>query len=199
MERNRTHRIPGPAFDKIAELYVKGWTAAAIAKELEQTAWPVHFKTVQRIVREWRERDQGSRGPWSVRDAEDDEAHLVLPVWGAMLQELARVFPDPGRPDFMDSLRRLTISQARWIARVRRVVPDLPAAQVADVAMAYDRQELLGGSAHVLDEYLAFAPWRGEEQRVAYRAAIRAGWVQSVADLPSTRSTTEGLEQGADE
>ena len=93
--------------------------------------WPAGFKgddvpsvrTVQSIVSEYRQR--GPSDPWSLAMAHGDEAKLVMPVLEELIEQTE------GRA------WQLTTDEARWIAAIRRVAPDLDLWQVYLLAREY--------------------------------------------------------------
>ena len=78
------------------------------------------MRTIQRIVADAPDDDSG---PWSILDAEDDDATLVLPV----LWELHN----------RHGVKAITRGAARCIVQVRRAVPDCPPDFVWRYAMQY--------------------------------------------------------------
>lgn len=83
---------------------------------------------------------------WMVARASADEARLVLPAIAFLITK--------GRP-----LPRLTITRAKWIAKLRAIDPDMPAGSAVVLARLYEAYEASNGDMHEVDRYLATADW----------------------------------------
>ncbi len=169
MGARRKSRIDGDVQVAIDELALKGWGPTQIYKQLERqpefAGRVPTSRTIQRRVNELALRD--SSGPWSLADAKDDEAALVLPVLAAVIEgtEAQRVY--------------VTQAEAERIVRIRRAVPDLlPTLDLMLLARVYLLREQQGMSTTDLDAFLAFAPWRSEDARERYRQALHFGWIK---------------------
>ncbi len=99
---------------------------------------------IKRVIRDLRPRD--TSGPWRLADADPDEAALVLPV------------RFDGEHEWL-----LSTEEAGWIAKVRRVAPDLPSEAVLNMVWSYMSWQQRGHDTALLDLVLAGAPWRGQE------------------------------------
>jgi hypothetical protein len=127
-------------------------------------------RTIHNIVREHTPRDDTD--PWALADAEADEAALILPVLAAIIEKTE------------ERRSYLTQAQARWIVRIRRAAPDLNAWMVYLIALNYMALAEHGLPHNRLDAYLAFAPWRSQENRWRYNKATEkdpARWDDSFA------------------
>lgn len=121
------------------------------------------YRTVQRIAAEVNLPD-GS-GTWHPIQADPEEAALVLPV-------LARVIEvSKGK------IREFTNDQARYIARVRLMVPDLPLYAAFQAAESYQHLLSRGTTTNDLDAFLAFAPWRDDQAERRLKWARKNGWL----------------------
>lgn len=109
-----------------------------------------HIKTVRRIARSPVRDDSG---PWTLAEADGEEAALVLPVLAAVMQRTE------GR------VTGFTTKQAEWVQKVRQAAPDLPPWHVWQAAMSYFHAVGKGREVGVLslNALLAFAPWRSVE------------------------------------
>lgn len=169
MTKRRKPRIDGDVQAAIDDLILKDWGATQIYNHLdrqEKFAGRVPTpRTIQRRVSELASRD--SSGPWSLADAKDNEAALVLPVLAALIDgtEAQRVY--------------VTQAEAERIVRIRRAVPDLlPTLDLMLLARVYMLREQQGMSTTDLDSFLAFAPWRSEDARERYHQALKSGLIQ---------------------
>jgi hypothetical protein len=143
---------------RIRERAVMGWSAPAIWRELEDAhvVGRPALRTVQRVVREL-QLDTDS-APWSLLDADFDEAELVPPVLAAIILVTSA------------DVSTITRAEAAAVARVRRAAPTLDLYASFLVARLYlvaqehanDRLKL------ELDLYLGLQPWRSQELLDAY-------------------------------
>jgi hypothetical protein len=156
---HRGRRIDPDIEAEIRKLVLEGWTPPQIERHLsskEDFADRVpDIRTIRRRVAwYWPEDSRGdTSGPWTWADADGEEAALVLPVLGAVLDHTQ------GR------IAGFTKNQARWVLKVRRAAPDLDPWYVWRVAAAYQLAVQKGTEADrdSLDALLAFAPWRSQE------------------------------------
>ncbi len=111
-----------------------------------EITWVPSLRTIQEVMRQHSPPDPS--GPWSVADALDDDAALVLPVLAAIAERTS------GRRS------SFTRREAELIAKIRRAAPDLDLI----AAFAYAREYMLckerGVSTDDLDIGLAFSPWK---------------------------------------
>ena len=115
------------------------------------------LRTVQRIHRKAMPPD--TSGPWSLADADPDDAALVLPVLAAAIERSG------GR------WQRFTQDLAGWIVKVRVAAPDMPPLWAFSVAQAYQAGQKHKEAVDGLDQMLAFAPWR---DKVHFRRYVQA-------------------------
>ena len=108
------------------------------------------LKTINNHRRRLRSPDPDQ--PWSVFDAEPGEAELVLPV----LRKLQNL---PSRPGFL-----MPLEIAHALIAIRRAAPDVPAWSAYHLAVF----AVAGLSLQSVHAYLAFAPWRSDENAQAY-------------------------------
>lgn len=156
---------------EIRRLTLEGKTPREItaALELDQRfadRAPVK-KTVERYVQKSTIVDASA--PWSWTEAPRDQAALILPVLGAVLERTR------GR------VGSFTKEQAIWVERVRGATLDLGPWYVWRVAQAYQLAVQRGGDAdrESLDALLAFAPWRSFEAAARFREwawRVHPGW-----------------------
>ena len=167
-------RFDGEIQDQIGVLFLKGWSAAQIERQL-QLDFPEHrvpsSRTIQRVVKSLQEDDSSDEpadSEWSMANARGDEAQIVLPVLRAVVQE--------------SQGRRLSISirEAEWIVKVLRAAPGLPPWPAYVLATKYMQREARGAQNLMLDLSLAFQVWTGME-------AVRDFW-DSIGDNPAMAS-----------
>ena len=130
------------------------------------------LRTVQRLVAKLTPPKPSD--PWSLADAEGDEAGLILPVLASVIEETR------GQSQY------LTQAEADWIVRIRRAAPDLDPVIVYALAGSYPVWAERGGT-NPLDALLAFAPWRSNENRQRY---LRAGGFIRI-EMPETRTDSQ--------
>jgi hypothetical protein len=156
MATNATaHRLDPGTQSLVEGLAIEGRTAAQIERALADqgirpASWPSR-RTIQRIVKAARTHD--SSGPWSLGDAKDGEAQIVLPVLRAYLNLTALREVREERDHF------ITRAEARWIVRVSRAAPELHPFDVYRLARAYLARESRAEPTYDLDALLAFTPW----------------------------------------
>ncbi len=178
MTQPRRKRSVLPAIlGRILELIaIPGASAAGIHHQLEEEAESgnANFKgddipsvrTVQSIVSEYRL--PGPSDPWSLADAQGDEAELVMPI----LQEV--IEHTEGR------VCQLTSAEAKWIAAIRRLEREpypkgLGPWDIYLLAREYVLLKERGEPTTGVDAYLAFKPWRSLEAAFRYREALDKG------------------------
>lgn len=167
---------------------VEGWalegrTPAQIEGELGKAGirhaeWPSR-RTIQRTVQAVRVEDRS--GPWSLADATDDEAQLILPILRAYLN-LTSLRPVRSSRDLF-----ITKAEARWIVKVQRAAPGLHVVNVYRLVRAYLAREVRRLPTYDLDALLAFEPWDDEPRtrsdgvpyltRETYEKGVREGWI----------------------
>lgn len=164
IQKRRARRIHPDVQAEIENLALKGFGASQINVKLhehfgakEPSKLP-HLKTIQRVISDTVPRD--STAPWRLADAVAEDAALVLPVLAAVIEE------SEGR------VANLTIGQARWIAKLRHVAPDLALWTVYVLANTYMRCEEWNMPTADLDAYLALTPWRDDACRQRYAAVL---------------------------
>ena len=169
--RRRGRQIDPYVQYEIEEKTGLGWTPKqihrwfeeqVIDKRLPESKLPGE-RTLQRVAEEATMRD--TSGPWRIADADDPEdAKLILDV-------LANVtVHSTGKK------HSFTKEEARWVLRVRKIVPDADPVKVWFVARAYQLYQSRGLDSRALDMYLAFAPWRGVPHMRLYLDAV--DWVK---------------------
>lgn len=172
-------RIDGDIRELIEALALRGWTPASIHRHLTRQpkfrSRAPSARTIQRIVKALSPHDPS--GPWSLGD-DDVDAALVLPTLATVIEET------DGRK------LQLTRAEVSWVARIRRVAPDLEPWDAYVVAVQYMLCLEYGDSTTELDAWLAFAPWREGPGRERYQAAIARGHLQGVV-------STEGYPEEA--
>jgi len=169
----RRGRLPTDADieDEIRRQALKGQPPNEITRTLELDPRfadrAPSLRTVQRYVKKFTAKDTSE--PWTWAEADGEEAALVLPVLGAVMERTE------GR------VTHFTKEQAKWVAKVRGAAPDLDAWYAWGVAMAYRVAAEEGGEADraSLDALLAFAPWRSleaTERFLQWAGRHRAHW-----------------------
>ncbi len=168
--RQRRRSWPLSVLGRIKEMAASELSAGAIHRrlELEANSGEADFgpadvpsqRTIHNIVREHTPKDETER--WLLMDAEGDEATLVLPVLATIIEKME------GRRS------SVTQAEAQWIVRIRRATPDLDLWTVYTLALAYMMGPEEGTKDH-LDAFLAFAPWRSEDDRRRYNKATEKG------------------------
>ena len=140
---------------------IAGGGIRAILRKLEQD-FPDRVpteRTVGDIVREVRPPDQSK--PWLAEDADPNEAAVILPVVGAVLEHSA------------GEVRAITNAEAEWIYLIRTIAAvddDLwDAYRLARLAVSGFRDDVIC--------YLALTPWLDNGER--YLRAVERGLVES--------------------
>jgi len=129
-------------------------------------------RTIQRIAKGI---DTSSEEAWTVAGANPEDVPLILPV----LRELA-IASDGQRLS-------LTWREAAYALRVIRAAPDLVVRMVLQWALTYARRDAAGEAVTDLDIALAFAPWRGQNERSEFSERV----INRSATV--TRDTTPGF------
>lgn len=135
---------------EVTRLVREGFEPAQIARELERKQWlgsdPVSSRTLQRMVRDLRPTDDS--GPWSLAEADADQARLILDVLSYAIGSMsgARAWP--------------SADLARWIAHVKAAAPGVPASWAYGLAWAYQTRQ--AEDTRLLDMALALRPWASE-------------------------------------
>ncbi len=167
---------------KVEDLALAGHTAAQIHRQLVADGVPADerpsLRTLQRVVRTIRFEDQS--GPWSLSDANGDEALLILPILRAYLNLM---YTQTGSSDHR---LYLTKAEARWVVRLSRVASELDVFNLYRLVRAYLGRESRGQPTYDLDALVAYTPWddtitphggREYSMREAYQSGIREGWL----------------------
>src|SRR4051794_1240718 len=118
----------------IYQLVQEGFTARQIYHELGAKGLlsgdnDVSLKTVQRRVREFARLDPS--GPWSMVEADPEEARLVLDVSAFVYSET-------------EGRAWISKERAKWIVRVRVTCPTIPIVLINWVAREYQRLHSTG-------------------------------------------------------
>src|SRR5829696_5625872 len=131
----------------IYQLVQEGYSAAQIYRELNAKGLlgenPFTPKTVERRVREFARLD--ASGPWSMVDADPEEARLVLDV-------LAFAYAET------EGRAWISKERAKWIVRVRTACPTISDELAGWVAREYQRLTSAGGDTQHLDLFLGTRP-----------------------------------------
>jgi len=167
--RNRRRNLSGDVGKRLSELYFEEHRATAIANKLveEFGANAPSVRTVQEIVREYRENEEGTAGiePWSLSKAADgEEARLVLEVLDAVIEQTE------GRR------RTLTGGEAAWVLKLRRAATTLPQWNVYCLSRLYLQRVAAKKGTGDLDAYIAAEAWLPEKMG-RYSAFVARGWV----------------------
>jgi hypothetical protein len=156
-------------------------TPTQIHRELERRLGKEHvpaLRTVQRVMADVTPKDAA---PWQLAEADPDDAAVILPVLGAVIERTE------------GQVRQVTRGHAEWIGRLRRADPTLPAWTAFALARIYVAQVDRGQSTAPFDELMALAPW-GNPQR--YQTATRRGWTAVLSPrLQQDLGLLEGLEK----
>lgn len=162
-------RIDGWALDEIiAQATIPGRTPAQILERMKENPDSQgrilpSLRTVERIVKELRASDEAD--PWNIDDTSSDSARVVLDV----LRDL--IF------DGHLSHPRISKAAARWVVRIRGIVPspELDSWAVWLLAQLYRSRVEKGLGTDDLDCYLAFRPWQDTWSYSAYHFALDRG------------------------
>lgn len=174
MKRARKRSWPPAVLKRIAELVPTGASASRIHDQLENEALKgqaqfsvteiPRLRTVQNIVADLKPRDPS--GPWSLADADTDEAALVMPVWREVVDYT------------QGKISHLTTAEAKWIVRIRRVAPELYPNGLSfwniyllarEYVLLIEQKKPTTGP----DVYLAYAPWESLLAALRYEEALR--------------------------
>lgn len=169
---SRRRRIDPDIHEEIVARVLEHWTPSKIHQWLEtsfedKSRLP-SLRTVQRIVSDITAEDRS--GPWSLRQAEGDDARLILDVLAVFLERTTR------------QRVYLTKTEADYVLKIRKAVPDEDLWAVFRLARLYVLREVKGEDTHDLDGYLAFrAGVRSDETRMeTYRRVHQRLWSGSV-------------------
>lgn len=138
-----------------------------------------HLRTIQAKLRERRPGAQPRADRWTVREADPEDAALILPAL-AMAQ---RRLGDSGGP------ARLTKGHAEWIARLRRASPRMSVEAAYTLAAAYWTAEQSGWGTPGLDRFVAMELWRAPLAEQLHAYAV--GWTDTVMTGPGTSLAEE--------
>lgn len=155
ISRRRGSRTDPDVLAAIQERASEGWKAAAIQRDLDgsdEFAGRVPTaRTIQAIVQGTRSRTDEA---WSLIDSDPDDLRFALPA----MREL-----------FANSGGRigagLSTGVVRWIARLRRADPEIPAAVAFRLAIGYRHAERTQKRerAREEDRKLVTRPWRRDQ------------------------------------
>ena len=156
--------------DEIEARSSAGMSAPEIHRVLKQSQTSESsvptLRTIQRIVADMAPRD--TSGLWTAEHAQERPRPILDTLVAVIEQTHGRV-------------TALTREEARWIARLDTVAPDVRPFEWWRIARLYLGRINRSERTHDLDAFLAFAPWRGGEAgRRRYDNALRAGWIQPV-------------------
>ena len=122
------------------------------------------LRTIRRVVNDVRIEDPS--GTWGIKDADAEDARLVLDTLAYVILET------------QGKKCTLTITEAEWVLRVRKVAPDASPHTVWRLAREYMRLESRGiADSAPLDQYLAFKPWKSANGFANYSMAVDQGWI----------------------
>ncbi|MCH8993429.1 MAG: hypothetical protein IH959_00470 [Chloroflexi bacterium] len=151
-----------------------------VVGEISQDDMP-SLRTVQRHV------EKDPAGPWRLQDADPDEAALVFPVLAAVMDETE------GR------IVGLTLQEAGYIWRIRRIARDIAPFSVYRLAREYARRETTSAPTADLDLALGCATWRGEEEARRHISIAKASGQVAVLINPPDELVDELLSHRIDE
>jgi hypothetical protein len=163
--------FPAAVYDEARRLYNEdprpGWVAMAATLASQRKADPKALgyladdprgTPTADVLRSWPKAgllwESDGLEPWRFADDPDD-AYLILPVARLVTGELP--------------LRRLARSEAGWVARIRRAVPDLD-----DLWQVYYLARLMEHEPDAVQMYLTYAPWRDEGPEPLKEALVHA-------------------------
>lgn len=153
---------------EIERLAIQEFSSTSIERELhastkfKRRALP-SLRTIQAIAREAAPRDPAEW--WSAATAPVDEARVILPILGELLERTG------GR------YRRVRRRHAHWVAKVLAWAPDIPPATAFALGWAYARAQQADEATDSLDRYISLGLWRDPDQQVR---AFREGWVDVI-------------------
>jgi hypothetical protein len=167
----RTRRAVTPLEQRnlIRELARKGASARQIF-ELAKARYPHDWPALRTVQNELRKITVDAGAPWRLRDAVDaDEASAVFRVLSAVIVRTE------GRRN------AVTNDEAKWIGRILKVAPDLDPWTIYSVSTEYVLAEHERDSTQreervaELDTFLAFGPWRSDDDSRRYLKAASQG------------------------
>ena len=122
------------------------------------------LRTIRRVVEDRRPED--SSGAWRIKNAEAEDARLILDVLADVIIETE------GRKG------SFTKKEASWVLKLRKVAPDARPYNVWRLAREYMvlENKKIADTA-TLDHYLAFRPWTNRNRFGNYEGAIALGWI----------------------
>ena len=94
-------------------------------------------------------------------EATGEDAALILPVLAELIEASG------GR------LKVISNAKAKWIVRLRHVAGDLPPWTIYEIAHTYMLRHERQDSTDDLNAFLAFAPWRSEENAKRFNSAVQ--------------------------
>jgi len=154
------------------------WSPAKIFREMKtdkrfrnKVDFPTQ-RTVERIVKDVEIRDK--TGPWSVADQSDNGVFLYTPEDATLILEVLAdvILASTGQKRFF------TKQEAKWVLRIRKLVPDMKLPGVWQLAHAYMLSESRNEPTERLDTYLAFKPWRSMNRFGNYKYGVDQGWIK---------------------
>jgi hypothetical protein len=153
------------------------WSPAKIFREMKtdkrfrnKVDFPTQ-RTVERVVKEVEIRDKTV--PWSVADKNENGLFLNTPEDSTLVLEVLAdvILASAGEK------RIFTKQEAKWVLRIRKLVPDMKLLGVWQLAHAYMLSESRNEPTERLDTYLAFKPWRNANRFGNYKYAVDQGWI----------------------
>ena len=163
---------PVAVMEAIAELLQDGFGPSQIVEELGRQGFPESNIPAERTMRDIVSILSPDKSqPWRLADSEGSDGRLVLEVLDAVIRRTE------GRRC------RVTVAEAEWIVRLRRAVVDPPEPPGSSwlwtaflLARTYAALEATKEPTDALDAWIAFAPWRSEEEVRRYQNAVQEGW-----------------------
>ena len=150
--------------------FLGGRSGSQIHREMQVNGLLTHphpnvtIRLVQSRLREMQQMTPPDEsGPWSVIDADPEDARRVLDVAAYVA-------------DVTDGRLWLTRELAGWVSRIRQASPDVPPAWAYALARAYrtlSKQPPEQQDARPLDIVLAAEPWQSEERASWYRELVQ--------------------------
>ena len=185
---------------EIENLSGQGFGASQIESELDRSGKFAgripHVRTIRRRIAQIAE---DTSGAWRMSEASGEEAAFVLPYIAH------RAAISQGQST------QVTISEAKWIVRLRRIFPKMRLGMFSNLVREYNRREVEKRDTTTLDLLLGFAPWKdmdegplsdliermypdpasAERQRILSLADTMMDWAKKEIDC-----RTEGKENG---
>lgn len=188
MPQKKRRRRRNVDADVLAEIQVQALipnvNAAGIQRTLESDerfrARVPSIRSVQDIVRELSVTD--ASGAWTLSDATEDEASLVLPVLRALLI-------DGTGP------ARVSKDEAKWVVRVQRAKSGLPAMGIYLLARMYLIRDRNHETVDDLDKLLALQPWAASDRLKATEKLAESGDLSRQAWLLGHRLSFESVQE----